>query len=209
MTELRIVLADDHALLRAGLKALFDAEPGMAVVGEAADGPSAVALVADLAPAVLVLDVSMPGLSGPEVAERVRQSHPDVMVVALSAHEDRGYIQRMLAAGASGYVIKRSAPVELVRAVRAVAGGGTYIDPAVAGSVVGADGAEGVELSEREAEVVRQIALGYSNKEIAARLKLSVKTVETYKARSLEKLGLHSRVDLVRYALGRGWLTEG
>lgn len=208
---LRILLADDHAVVRAGLKALLDAEPDLRVVGEAADGLAAVAATAELDPDVLVLDVSMPGLNGAEVAERVRRDGRRAKVVALSAHEDRGYVQRMLAAGASGYVLKRSAADELVRAVRAVAAGGTYLDPGVAGAVVVGAGAEVPakgELSEREAEVVRQIARGYSNKEIAAQLKVSVKTVETYKARSLEKLGLYSRVDLVRYAMQQGWLAD-
>jgi DNA-binding NarL/FixJ family response regulator len=209
MTKLRIVLADDHPVLRSGLRALLADEPDIAVVGEAADGPAALALTAELLPDVLVLDVSIPGLTGVQVGERVRAECPTVRVVALSAHEERTYVHRMLGAGAGGYVLKRSAPDELVRAVRAVAAGGTYLDPGVAGLVVNAPAEPaGGELSEREAEVVRQIALGYSNKEIAARLKLSVKTVETYKARSLEKLGLHSRVDLVRYALDRGWLVS-
>lgn len=204
MSVLRIVLADDHPLLRAGVKALLDAEADLTVVGEAADGSVAMKLVAELAPAVLVLGVSLPGAGVAEVAERVRGSHPNVRVVALCENDNGGCFARMLAAGASGCVYARSAPTELVRAVRAVAGGHTYLDSAAV-----ADGPGAVELSEREAEVVRRIALGYSNKEIATRLQVSVKTVETYKARSLEKLGLHGRVELVRYAISRGWLMGG
>jgi len=206
------MLADDHAIVRAGLRALLDAEDGLRVVGESADGPAAVQLAMAECPDVLVLDVSLPGMGGAEVAERVRKECPEVKIVALTVHEDRGYVQRLMAAGAAGYVLKRAAADELVRAIRAVAAGGTYLDPSVAGGVVGPRSggpAPEVELSEREAEVVKQIARGYSNKEIAAKLKLSVKTVETYKARSLEKLGLHSRVELVRYAVARGWLAEG
>lgn len=212
MTKLKVLLADDHAVVRTGLRALLDAEPDMLVVGEAADGEAVMVETAALDPDVIIMDISMPKLNGVAATERVRVDCPRVRVVALSAHEDRGYVQRMMAAGASGYVLKRSAAEELVRAVRAVAAGGTYLDPDVAGGVVSRSPGpppSTVELSEREAEVVRQIALGFSNKEIAVRMKLSVKTVETYKARSLEKLGLHSRVDLVRYAVQRGWLAEG
>ena len=209
MTKLNVVLADDHAVVREGLKSLLDAEADMHVVGLAYNGAVAVALTAELKPSVLVLDVSMPGMNGSEVAERVRQTQPAVKMLALSAHEDRGYVQRMLAAGATGYVLKRSAAAELVRAIRVVAAGGTYIDPHVAAAVFKmcpTDVPKG-GLSEREEEVVRQIAWGYSNKEIAAKLHLSVKTIETYKARSLEKLGLYSRVNLVRYAIQQGWLN--
>jgi DNA-binding NarL/FixJ family response regulator len=183
------------------------------VIGEASDGPSAVALVADLDPDVVVVDVSMPGLNGAEVATRLRAARPDRKVLALTVHEDAGYLRLLLEAGAAGYMLKRAAAAELVRAVRAVAAGGTYLDPAMAGRVVDdlvrptEPPATTAELSERETEVVRLIALGYSNKEIAARLGVSVKTVETYKSRSMEKLAIRSRVDIVRYAAGRGWLS--
>ena len=213
MSDIRVLLADDHAVVREGLKALVGAEPGMDVVGEAADGPAAVALVAELDPDVVVVDVSMPGMNGAQVTTRLREVRPNRKVLALTVHEDAGYLRLLLEAGAAGYVLKRAAAAELVRAIRAVAAGGTYLDPAMAGRVVDdlvrpaeAPGAA-CELSERETEVVRLIALGYSNKEIAARLKVSVKTVETYKARSMEKLAIRSRVDIVRYAAGRGWLA--
>jgi DNA-binding NarL/FixJ family response regulator len=164
---------------------------------------------------VAVMDVSMPHLSGADATERLKQSCPQVKVLALTVHEDRGYLHRLLQAGAAGYVLKRAAAEELIHAIRTVAAGGIYLDPAVAGKVVGGfvrkpgkTPPEGAELSDREADVVRLTAAGHSNKEIAARLDLSVKTVETYKARSLEKLGLRSRADLVRYALQRGWLRD-
>jgi DNA-binding NarL/FixJ family response regulator len=212
MAELRVFLADDHAIVREGLKALVNGAAGMVVCGEAADGLSACEQVERLLPDVAVMDVSMPGLGGAEATARLKQSCPQVKVLALTVHEDRGYLHRLLEAGAAGYALKRAAPEELIHAIRAVAGGGTYLDPAIAGKVVGGfvrpRPAEGGELSEREIEVVRLTAAGHSNKEIAARLDLSVKTVETYKARSLEKLGLHSRADLVRYALQRGWLRD-
>jgi DNA-binding NarL/FixJ family response regulator len=214
MTKLRILLADDHAVVREGLKAVLNAQPGFEVVGEAADGVEALARAAELDPDVVVVDISMPGLNGAQVTARLKEAKPDRKVLALTVHEDKSYLRRLLEAGASGYVLKQSATAEIVHAIRAVAAGGTCIDPALAGTVVGPfvgrpDAAETLPngLSEREEEVVSLIAQGYSNKEIAARLKLSVKTVETYKARSLEKLGMRSRVDLVRYATQRGWLT--
>jgi DNA-binding NarL/FixJ family response regulator len=213
VSDIRVLLADDHAVVREGLKALINAQTGMAVVGEAGDGPAAVEMTAELDPDVVVVDVSMPGLNGAQVTTRLRECCPDRKVLALTVHEDKGYLRLLLAAGAAGYVLKRAAAEELVRAIRAVARGQTYLDPAMAGSVAGDLGRPAAatelptaELSEREAEVVRYIALGYSNKEIASRLGLSVKTVETYKTRSMEKLEMRSRVDIVRYAARRGWL---
>ena len=215
MAELRVYLADDHAVVREGLKALINAQPGMTVVGEAADGLTACEQVPGLRPDVVVVDVSMPGLGGAQATERLRRECPAVKVLALTVHEDNGYLRRLLAAGAAGYVLKRAAAEELIHAIRAVAAGGIYIDPSLAGKVIGSfvrkPRPEGVpqpalELSDREAAVVRLIAAGYSNKEIGTRLELSARTVETYKARALEKLGLQSRADLVRYALQRGWL---
>jgi DNA-binding NarL/FixJ family response regulator len=216
MTKLRVFLVDDHAVVREGLKSLINAQPDMAVSGEAGDGQTACEQVPQQRPDVVVLDVSMPGLSGAQVAERLKQECPQVKVLALTVHEDKGYLRKVLEAGAAGYVLKRAAAEELIRAIRTVAGGGVYLDPALAGKVVGGfvrkpSGNAGHEeglLSEREGEVVRLVAAGHSNKEIAGRLDLSVKTVETHKARSLEKLGLHSRADLVRYALQRGWLQN-
>jgi DNA-binding NarL/FixJ family response regulator len=215
MGEVRVFLADDHAVVRGGLKALIGAQPGMVVVGEAADGLEACALAPALRPDVVVMDVSMPGLSGSLATERLRRECPGVKVLALTVHEDRGYIRQLLTAGASGYALKRAAPEELVRAIRVVAEGGMYLDPAVAAKVAGGfvkqaarDAAAG-ELSEREEEVARLTAAGHGNKEIASRLDLSVKTVETYRARALEKLGLKGRAELVRYAAQQGWLQEG
>jgi DNA-binding NarL/FixJ family response regulator len=210
MTKIRILLADDHAIVREGLKALINSQPEMEVVGEAADGLTAVNLTAALDPDIVVVDVSMPGLTGAQVTTQLRAVRPDRKVLVLTVHEDRGYLRLLLEAGAAGYVLKRAAAAELVQALRAVAGGRTYLDPTLAGSVVDnyvhAAAEPTAELSEREAEVVRLIALGYSNKEIAGQLKVSVKTVETYKTRSMEKLHIRSRVDIVRYAARRGWL---
>lgn len=213
---LRIVLADDHAVVREGLKALVNAQADMRVIGEAADGEAAWRAALELRPDVLVIDLSMPVLGGAEATARVRRDCPAVKVLALSVHEERLYLTQLLRAGASGYVLKRAAPAELVRAVRTVAAGGTYIDPSIAGAIVAGylDAEESVEqqshdvLSDREREVLIRIARGFSNKEIAVSLVLSVKTVETYKARIAEKLGLRTRVDIVRYAAQHGWLDE-
>jgi DNA-binding NarL/FixJ family response regulator len=158
----------------------------------------------------------MPQMNGAQATAQLKQAWPSVKVLALTVHEDKGYLRLLLEAGASGYVLKRAAAEELIHAIRTVAAGGVYLDPALAGKVVGSfvrppagkGVPEGGDLSDREAEVVRLIAAGYSNKEIATRLSLSVKTVETYKARSMEKLGMESRADLVRYALQRGWLQN-
>ena len=216
MPKLRVFLADDHAVVREGLKALVNAQAGMEVSGEAGDGRTACQQVQKLQPDVVVMDVSMPEMSGAQATEELKRTCPHVKVLALTVHEDKGYLRQLLEAGASGYVLKRAAAEELIHAIRTVAAGGVYLDPALAGKVVsgfvqtsaGQAAAGGAELSEREVEVVSLIAAGHSNKEIALRLDLSVKTVETYKARSLEKLGLHSRADLVRYALQRGWLRD-
>jgi DNA-binding NarL/FixJ family response regulator len=215
-TKLRVFLADDHAVVREGLKALINAQPGMEVTGEAGDGRTACLEIQKLQPDVVVMDVSMPEMSGAQATEQLRRECPQVKVLALTVHEDKAYLRQLLEAGASGYVLKRAAAEELIHAIRTVADGGVYLDPTLAGKVVsgfvqqpaGQSAAGIAELSEREVEVVSLIAAGHSNKEIALRLVLSVKTVETYKARSLEKLGLHSRADLVRHALQRGWLRD-
>ena len=213
---LRIVLADDHPVVREGLKLLVNAEPDMRVVGEAVDGETAWRAAKELRPDVLVMDLSMPVLGGADATERVRRDCPGVKVLELTVHEERHYLTQLLRAGASGYVLKRAAGAELVRAVRTVAAGGTYIDPSIASALVGgylnaeetADRPSHEDLSDREREVLIRIARGFSNKEIAAELDLSVKTVETYKARMSEKLGLRTRVEIVRYAARAGWLAE-
>ncbi|HYH68248.1 MAG TPA: response regulator transcription factor [Urbifossiella sp.] len=214
MGSIRVFLADDHPIFREGLKGLLAAAPGFEVVGEAADGVAACDGVRELAPDVAVLDVSLPRLNGIRVAERLRADCPAVRVLALTVHEDTSYLRQLLAAGARGYVLKRSAPNGFVHAVTVVAGGGVYLDPVLAARLVSgmtggptaASALAEVGLSDREEDVVRRTASGYGNKEIAAQLGLSVKTIETYRARVMEKLGLRCRADLVRYALHRGWL---
>jgi DNA-binding NarL/FixJ family response regulator len=216
MAKLRIYLADDHAVVREGLKALINAQPQMEVIGEAGDGATACQEVPELQPDVAVMDVSMPGVNGAQATSQLKQTCPNVKVLALTVHEDKGYLRLLLEAGASGYVLKRAAAEELIHAIRTVSTGGVYLDPTLAGKVVGSfvrapagkSAPEGGDLSDRESEVLRLIAAGYTNKQIASQLDVSVKTVETYKARSMEKLGLDSRADLVRYALQRGWLQS-
>ncbi len=217
VAKLRILLADDHAVVREGLKVLVNAQPDMEVIGEAADGRTAVQKAKELQPDVVVMDMAMPELNGARATEQLKQAWPHIHVLALSVHEDRSYWQQFLKAGASGYVLKRAAAADLIQAIRTVAAGAVYLDPEVAGKVVSSiirrpshkNVLSRNDLSDRETEVVRLIAQGYSSKEIAAKLDLSVKTVETYKTRSLEKLGLRSRAEIVRYALQRGWLQAG
>lgn len=215
MTTLRILLVDDHAIVREGLKRLIAGQPDIEIVGEASDGHEAIAAVTTLQPDVVMMDVSMPGLSGVDATRELVRICPRIRILALTVHEDEAYAREFLQAGAAGYLLKRAPTDELIRAIRAVADGQIYLDPRIANRIVSTliepqrlTTAATVELSDREKEVMRLIALGYANKEIAARLDLSVKTVETYKSRSMEKLGLRSRVDIVRLAMERGWLTQ-
>jgi DNA-binding NarL/FixJ family response regulator len=214
MSKLRVMLADDHETVREGLRMIVNAQDDMEVVGFAADGREAVARAQDLLPDVLVMDISMPKLNGLKATEKLNEVCPQVKVLTLSRHADDGYIRELLAAGACAYVLKQSAPSELIHAIRAVAAGGKYIDPKLAAKVMGTyarpaprSEAKG-SLSERESEVLRLIALGYSNKEIATSLSLSVKTIEVHKANAMRKLNITSRIDLVRYAIFQGWLQN-
>ena len=219
-STIRVVIADDHAVVREGLRSLVEAQPGLSVVGEAADGQEAWQCACDLTPDVLVLDLSMPGVGGAEAAERISRECPSVRVLALTMHEERGYVSRLLRAGAAGYLLKRTASSELVRAIRTVAAGGTYVDPSLAGALLtdtshrasrgtGTERASRLgELTARETEVLRLVARGHSNKEIAAALEISVKTVETHKANAMTKLGLRTRAAVVRFAMDEGWLSD-
>jgi len=211
MTQIRVVLADDHPVVRAGVRALLKEEHGVEVVGEAADGAAALQLIRATAPDVAVLDVSMPGMSWIELMQRITEEFPAVKILLMTVHEDRAYVQQMLQSKGHGFLLKRSASEELIRAIRVVMNGGVYLDPAVAGKLHNRTttraGMELVaELSDREEEVLRLTARGFSNKETAARLSLSMKTVETYKARACEKLGLKTRAQIVRCGVARGWL---
>ena len=212
----RVLLADDHAIVREGLKFLLNQQPDMTVVAEAVDGEDAFQQARKLLPDVVVMDVSMPRCNGMQATERLKQACPKVKVLALTAHENLDYLRQLLKAGASGYVTKRSAAMELTRAIRTVTAGEVYLDATAAGILASdmagrlpsGDARTTETISPREIEVLRDIARGYSNKEIGARLQISVKTVETYKARLMKKLKLQSRVDIVRYASHQGWLEE-
>jgi DNA-binding NarL/FixJ family response regulator len=212
--KLRIVLVDDHGVVRDGLKRLIDSEPDMNVVGEAADGRQAIELTIASMPDIVVMDVSLGVISGAQATREIRKRCTKTRVLALTVHEDRSYIQEMLRAGACGYLVKRAAGDELIDAIRSVASKGVYMDQRIAGKLIAGFGASRpansdpkTELSEREAEVMRLVAQGFTNKEIATKLGVSVKTIETYKARSMGKLGLRSRVDIVRMATDRGWFN--
>lgn len=213
MTRLRIVIADDHAVLRQGLRTLIEVEPDLEVVGEAGDGRAAIECYLTLRPDVLLLDISMPGLNGLHAMTELRELDGEARVLILTAHGETTYVRQMLGAGAAGYVLKRSAAAELIHAIRQVADGGTYLDPSVAGQV--ASGflgrhkvRESDELTPREREIVCEVAWGYSNKEVAQRLGISVKTVESHKTNVMAKLRLSGRAELVRYAVLQGWLAD-
>jgi DNA-binding NarL/FixJ family response regulator len=212
--RLRILLADDHVTVRHGLKLLIDGQPDMQVVSEASDGNGAVLLAASTKPDVVVLDISMPGMNGLAATKKLKEQQPGMAIITLTRHSDDAYLQELLRAGVSGYVLKQSAPTELLQAIRAAAAGGQYLDSTLTARVTAGfltrQGKKvkesGGALTEREAEVLRLIASGYSNKEIAARLSLSVKTVEAHKANAMRKLELTGRIDIVKYALLQGWL---
>lgn len=214
----RVLLADDHAMLREGLAMLVNSQPDMEVVGQAGSGAEAIAAARSLQPDIAVIDVSMPDGGGAEATSEIVRCCPGVRVLALSRHADQASLRRMLGAGASGYVVKRAAAQALIGALRSVLSGGTYVDPMLAGDLVAraiqpsGTAAIGARrsglLSEREEAVLRQIAWGKSNKEVASALGISVKTAEGYRANGLEKLKLRTRSDVLRYALAQGWLAD-
>jgi two-component system response regulator NreC len=213
--RIRILLADDHVTMRHGLKLLIDSQADMEVVGEASDGHAVLQQVAALPPDVIVMDISMPGMNGLAATRALKQQQPEIAIVTLTRHGDDAYVQELLRAGVSGYVLKQSAPTELLQAIRAAAAGGQYLDSQLTARVTARLLGRAVKvnpaaatLSDRETEVLRLIALGYSNKDIAARLSLSVKTVEAHKANAMRRLGLSGRIDIMKYAMLRGWLEN-
>jgi DNA-binding NarL/FixJ family response regulator len=215
MSRIRVLIADDHAILRAGLQMLVNAQPDMEAVGQAANVLELLREAPRVHPDVVVLDVTMPGGSGISAIGRLRQECAAARVVVLTAHDDPTYLHSSLAAGAGGFVVKAAADTELVAAIRAVYAGRTFVDLGARlaaglpppGDEAAAHGAEGTaDLSRRECEVLRLLSQGHTNRQAADRLFLSVKTVETYRSRIGQKLGLHSRADIVRFALEIGWL---
>lgn len=216
MNKLRILVADDHAVVRHGLKLLINGRPDMEVVGEAGDGKTAVTLALKLRPDVVLMDVSMPNLNGLKATQQLKKELAQTKVLALTRHTDSSYIQQLLSIGVDGYVLKQSDSDELLHAIQVIAMGGKYTDPAITDKIMNGYAGRAqrratksaVGISERESEVLRLIALGYSNKEIADRFDLSVKTVEVHKANAMRKLEMQSRVDIIRYAILQGWLQE-
>lgn len=220
MKKTGILLVDDHAVLRGGLKALLNCQPDMEVIGEAGDGREAIVQVRQTSPDIVLMDIGMPGINGLDATRLVKQANPEVKVLILSMYDDESYLRQVLQAGASGYVLKNAADVELLSAIRAVQRGEIYIYPSLTkaliddlmGKETGGRGNERNDIAEnlspREEEVLRLVARGYTNQQIADQLVLSVKTVETYKARIMEKLKIKGRAQLVRYALEKGLLSD-
>jgi two-component system response regulator NreC len=217
--KIRLLVVDDHPVVRAGLRTLLGAQPDMEIVGEAADGAAAIRQAVELAPDIVVMDITMGDVSGIHATRQIRQRLPETKVLVLTMHDNEEYLRQMLEAGATGYVLKQAVDSELAVAIRAVRRGEVYLyssfTKVLLGDLAGDD--EGTDeetrdsyerLSQREQEVLRQVALGYTNQQIADQLYLSVKTVETYRARVMGKLNLESRAALVRYALRHGLMGD-
>jgi DNA-binding NarL/FixJ family response regulator len=220
---MRVLLVDDHAVVRECVRLFVQAQEDMEVVGQASDGEEACQMAKVLRPDVIVLDISMPKLDGLQAAERLKAICPQAKVVTLSTHSDVAHVQGLLAAGADGYILKHSASSELIRAIRAVSRGEVYLDPTIASRVASASSGSASSagspppnsnvndnntLTGRELEVFKQLACGHTNAEIANQMHISIKTVETHKARALQKLNLETRADIVSYALQQGWMQS-
>lgn len=211
----RVLIVDDHDLMRRGIRMVLETEPDLEVVGEAASGEEAVRLASRLEPDVVIMDISLPGISGIEATRLLRAASPQVRVLGLTIYEDEGYVRALLRAGGDGFIVKRSAAQELVRAIRAVVSGRAVLDPHITRSVVEAYIARTPEAAEpqadpftpREREILVMAAGGMTNARIARELHISIKTVQTHRAHIMEKVGAHDRIDLVRYAIRQGWLT--
>lgn len=210
---INVVLAEDHGTVREGLKIMVNQEPDMRVVGEAGDGAAAIKAVRDSQPDVVVMDIAMPEMNGLKATRKLKSEFPRLKVLTLTRHNDDSYLEQLLSAGADGYILKQSAPSDLIEAIRTVSQGKSYIDRSLTGRVLrGFAGDVSSELdgdvTKREMEVVRLVAWGYSIKEIANQLNLSVKTIEASKSSAMKKLDMHNRIDIVRYAIAHGWLED-
>ena len=215
-TRTRVVLADDHPIVLNGLSNLIMGEQDFELVGQASSGSEAFRVIREKVPDVAVVDISMPELNGILLSRRVARELPSVKILILTLHEDRAYLRQAIDAGARGYLLKRSAAENLLGALRAVVTGGIYVDPAMTAYLFDSGPRQGPgsrngnmpDLTDREGDVLKLVALGYTNKEIARKLDIGIKSVETYKARGVEKLSLKTRAELVRYASAQGWLSD-
>jgi DNA-binding NarL/FixJ family response regulator len=204
MGKLRVFVIDDHALMRSTLRTLIDWQQDMEVIAEAADGQEAIAQARRLTPDVALLDVSMPGMPGAEVAQRLKREVPGMKILALSAHEDEDHASRMLSVGADGYAAKSTNSTDLLDAIRRVAAGERYLDKRILDPSEAPAGSS--SLTQEETEVLKQFAQGFPMKQIAATLQLEAVAVERHKKRGMQKLGLKTRADVARFASGQGWL---
>lgn len=214
--KLKILIAEDHQTVREGVKLLVNAQADMEVIAETGDGEEAVRETVRLSPDIVVMDISMPTMNGLKATKRLRALGLPIKILMLTRHTDDGYLQQLLGAGANGYVLKQSAPTELINAIRVIAAGNAYLDASLTRKVMGGyvnraasvRGESKGDLTDRESEVLRLIAFGYSNKEIGGQIDLSVKTIEAHKANAMRKLGIASRIDIVRYAILQDWLKD-
>ncbi|MDQ3634596.1 MAG: response regulator transcription factor [Acidobacteriota bacterium] len=215
--KIRIIIAEDHETVREGLKMIIESQADLEVVGEAGDGREAIRLAEELKPDIVLMDVSMPVLNGLVASATLQRIMPEVKILTLTRHTDEAYLQELLQAGVAGYILKQSASTELLRAIRAVVAGDKYLDPAITGKVINnytenqvklCGDIKGIKLTGREYETLRYIALGYSNKEIAEKFDLSVKTIEAHKSKAQKKLDINSRKESISYAILQGWMQE-
>lgn len=215
--KIRIIIAEDHETVREGLKMIIESQADLEVVGEAGDGREAIRLAEELKPDIVLMDVSMPVLNGLVASATLQRIMPEVKILTLTRHTDEAYLQELLQAGVAGYILKQSASTELLRAIRAVVAGDKYLDPAITGKVINnytenqvklRGDIKGIKLTGREYETLRYIALGYSNKEIAEKFDLSVKTIEAHKSKAQKKLDINSRKEIISYAILQGWMQE-
>jgi two-component system response regulator NreC len=209
MPKIRVLLADDHAIVREGVRMILNAQPDMEVIGEASNGAGALSLAHSLKPDLAVMDIGMPGMNGLEATRALKEAQPLIQILILTMHEDEDYFFRILAAGASGYVLKGAGSDELLSAIRAVSQGGVYLFPTMAKKLVsdylkGQESGAGDPLTTREREVLKLIAAGKMNREIAELLVVSLNTVQTHRLHIMEKLNLHNRTELIKYAIRRG-----
>lgn len=217
--KIKVLIAEDHNLIREGLRMIIDSQPDMQTVGEASDGREAVNLACELIPDIVLMDISMPNLNGLTAAAQLKRIAPEIKILTLTRHNDFAYLTELIQSGVNGYVLKQSSAKELIRAIRTIAAGDNFLDPAVTDKVFAAFTENGkkitlrgdkrtADLTERESETLRYVALGYSNREIADKFGISVKTIEAHKSNAMQKLEMKSRRDIINYAILQGWMQN-